>query len=406
MTEAQQKLLDLAVELDAMCKRAGADYFLSRNTAFYAWRKKGFNENDVEFRVMMRPAAYKKFRAQFEKEKPADRYLEGPDSNTAFPEFAFFYGDRNTLHFDVRKYPGANEHGIAVRIDIMRSSRQNKIKSLYWRMLETGREHKLGVIQTKSPRREFVSKAAVSFLTFFMGKKGFSRYFCKGVMKYASADPGKRMFTKDMGGKRVFFPSSSVRGKFMREFEGIEFPMPADYKNYLAAVIGRGWTKAKPVGVRPGMYDVVNADLPYAEYVASLDISPDFTKKRREMYALQSKALKYEKSGLRNWMIALRTRNRFRVARRYEPLMPRLRELQDEGKYAAMAKILLSYRKYTVYYLGKGMPFYINDELLGMLVKTEQVLGRGDFAAKVLTSLPASKRVPVNLDEIRSAEAI
>lgn len=117
--DVQNKILEIAKYLDALCRQYGVEYFIMGGTALGAVRHGGFIPWDDDLDVFMTPANYAKFKAAFASEQ-SDRYVlqewrTTPDyleyakvrmNGTTFIEEAF--ADRRDMH-----------HGIYVDIMIL-----------------------------------------------------------------------------------------------------------------------------------------------------------------------------------------------------------------------------------------------------------------------------------------------
>ena len=107
MTELQEKLLSLVLEIDAICKKNNIEYYLDGGSVLGAIRHRGFIPWDDDFDIVMTRPNWEKFISIIDKELPKNRTLDTPDRNLKYPTTSMRYSDTSTtsifksLMFDV-----------------------------------------------------------------------------------------------------------------------------------------------------------------------------------------------------------------------------------------------------------------------------------------------------------------
>ncbi len=84
----QQKILETAKYIDALCKKAKIEYFIMGGTALGAVRHGGFIPWDDDLDIFMTPKNYRKFKSAFNKEKSEKFVLQEWETVPGYLEYA------------------------------------------------------------------------------------------------------------------------------------------------------------------------------------------------------------------------------------------------------------------------------------------------------------------------------
>lgn len=98
MTLMQEEILKLILEIDAICKKYGIEYYLEGGSALGAIRHGGFLPWDDDADLAMTRENWEKFKAAMRQESPADRVLESAELNEFYPTMSNRYIDTSTTN--------------------------------------------------------------------------------------------------------------------------------------------------------------------------------------------------------------------------------------------------------------------------------------------------------------------
>ena len=260
-------LLDMALELDRVCKKHNITYFLSDGTLLGAVRHHGFIPWDDDFDVHMPRADYERF-IKLGDEFKAPLFLQTPytDSN-------FFYAPARIRNSNTSgiipmfKYQGFNQ-GIWLTIFPLDNMDPIEGEKIYEKINALNIENSTYMRMTNPELDEKNRKRVDNY----SGKNPLETYneIHRLARSYEEVDTGYKIVmvhTMDNYKKKIF-PSKDYDYPVLCKVEGYDFPIPCGYDNLLKQYYGDYMT-LPPVEERGKKHSGViwNPDIPYQDYL-------------------------------------------------------------------------------------------------------------------------------------------
>ena len=273
VTEERKKLwaveLDLLNQLDTVCKKHSLSYMLGAGSLLGAVRHKGFIPWDDDIDVYMLRGDYDKLQhcwrdfeepyflqsgyTELEYER---KHAQLRNSNTT----ALIHGDENRninrgVFIDIFPIDGVSD-------DESKNLRQRKIDNWFdgwWSNY---------LRKSCKTRQQKIKRSIIRAITAVLGKQRLYHAMEKNLSRYSVADTemwGNR--TLDFDCPRSKRPLEDYSNMIETEFEGFQFPIPANYDAILQQQYGDYMTipKNRPTSMHGGM--TVSTDVSYAEYL-------------------------------------------------------------------------------------------------------------------------------------------
>ena len=233
----QDKILEIAVDLDAFCKENDIDYCLMGGSALGAKRHGGFIPWDDDLDVFMTPDNYEKFRKAFEEKGNKNKYyLQELGLTDGMVTTAKIRLNGSTyLEESLKKYD--MHHGIFIDIFILHNCADNKISRL-WQCLWAKYVIMKGLATRGYNRRGGIVSIVLRISKLFP-KRFLIRYGLKQVYKYRNKKTncfcnflGKAVF-KNAIYKREWFENSVYA-----PFEKVQLKIPENLHDFLTFRFG------------------------------------------------------------------------------------------------------------------------------------------------------------------------
>lgn len=359
MTDIQNKLLELLVDLDTICQNQGIAYFLSFETAHAAFVNKEFYPDCSEASVAMTPDNALKFIAAVKKENRPDRVTDSMCTNKNYPDFSVRYGDPNTLMMQLPCNTPSPLPFIGVTIHMIRrkpkgAGRFYRYSSLYWKVCNK---------PTVFFDRPAVRAAATvcHAMKHILGGKLFSRWLFK---RWCSVTTANRKAKKLAIGKGKYsYTAELLHAREPLELEGKQLQSFAYIDSHLKTAYGSSFRTKTPSYLK--LYDNVMASvhIPYRKYLEQAKAhNVDFAAIRlnKAKYdSLQRRVSAYNKKITKYYNIVDRTDKRFAMYELYMPMKEQLFKMYEDEQYDELNELLHPYRSalWSCYKKGLGLCF-------------------------------------------------
>lgn len=260
MLAVQEKVLNLLVEIDNICRENNLEYSLTENAAVMALDSGKFKGNDYTAEIMMRAADYKKFAEQAL--KLDGKELETLENNSKLNGVYARYVDSNTTLWDLEKWNFCKKRGVFVLIRILRPGKK-----------ESGKDSRVDQVVRNNAREGLFNE-----LVYGVGEyKKQTAKLMGARMVYGGASKAKELFKnalKDRGkSENLFYYAGGARRVFARadvnaykdiEFEGKKLRIIDNTDALMKAIKGGDYDK-KAYDVN-GFPVIADLEMPYAEF--------------------------------------------------------------------------------------------------------------------------------------------
>ena len=224
--QAQQVMLSILLEFDAICKEHGLTYWLDHGTLLGAVRHQGFIPWDDDLDVTMPRDDYEKFIEVSPKSLPDWLFLQTKKSDPTMPVHYAKLRDRNSTYIDVWEDGKKIKYHQGIFIDIFPVNFIDERRSTRYKNL-------LNVAKIFSNRYIRVDWAANIFIDKLNKRHDKEENFI--------VSGGENMHYVTHVKKETVFPLQKIA------FEGYEFPAPNDTHTYLSSIFGEGYMTLPPI---------------------------------------------------------------------------------------------------------------------------------------------------------------
>lgn len=398
LTPVQKKRLQLLGEVAGICRKNKIKYYLFGKTLLQAARGGRYEDAHASLSVVMTAPECRKFMNAFEKNRPADRYLDSMDTNPMFPRFCVRYCDTDSLDFSVDRSGCGDRFGVFVTIEILRRAAKDKKQDRKDLLLEQGWEASLNMKrydpQIDKARRQVEAQCAV------LGRERVAKRLFRRFMDGPKAAKKDNYYIKLFWKPRTFYPSYLFKFTQGITLEGKKFQTMKLYRQYLAKAYGAKWkTRRFPMTKAPGVGHIVDADIPCGEYLDRLakdgvDREAYWKLWRRDNRRwAKVKALGTETD--RYWDIMCLCGERYRLWEKYMPMRPYLIELYKDGKAKKLAQVLNDYYATALAFSKKGLGLCFDKKIFEMLEYALLATGKAKQAAEIRKKVPKQDWKPL-----------
>ncbi len=243
---AQDVMLSMLIEFDALCKQHQLTYWLDHGTLLGAVRHKGFIPWDDDLDVTMPRDDYEKFLKVAERELPDHIFLQTKKHDPCSPVHYTKLRDRNSTYIDAWEDGKHICYHQGIFIDIFPVNYIEYAKKEHYRRL-------LNLAKLFSNRYIKIDKIAnimIQYLNAFHSQK--NGYIVSG---------GESMHYVTHIEKEKVLPLNYL------PFCGKKFPVPADYHTYLVSIFGESYMQLPPENKRKvhSIFISTNTKCPYEE---------------------------------------------------------------------------------------------------------------------------------------------
>ena len=354
-------LLTLLTEIDAVCRENGLHYFLTGQVALEAYRSGQFETSSKVVDILMTLPDIKKMIAVIEAQGRDDRAFESIYNNDHFREFQFRYVATDSLSLSLHSDLTSEKPGIYVRIRALKVDVHTPLSKAVTLQKKAWRFYYRDYPNTSRISGE--KKMGKRMSNFWVGHMhdGYRKRMIRGIeqtQKKVSLDD--ELYIRGLRRNRpIIFPQGLFSESQEIELEGRKFFLPKDPELFFEVLYGENWMERtfKPTEITQNR--IVDANFPFAEYLAYLkanglttDISEELAaenKARAELKPLDKRLTK-------RWRIVQRTGARFNLWKQYVPQKAYIQELYQNEQWEELGEVLADYdiaaRKYRKFGLG------------------------------------------------------
>lgn len=259
--------LDLLLKFDSVCKKYGLTYYLFWGSLLGAIRHNGFVPWDDDTDVVMPRKDYEKLLTL------GNEFTDQYFFQTPYTDKGYFYAhaklrNTNTTAWDRPfAYQGTN---FGVFLDIL--PLDNVKKEDYEQIFD--RVNKL-ILDNSTYMKLSNSEPAekdVERIRNYDGRDPFERYEEIQTLSkkyiFENTEKVSVLACTTYGAKRDCFNESDFKEPIFVDFEGLKFPVPANYKKILSIAYG-DWKQMPPIEKRGGWHGnlIFDCDLPYKKFI-------------------------------------------------------------------------------------------------------------------------------------------
>lgn len=397
MTDVQEKLLELLIDLDDICQRNNIKYYLCSETVLGAFTKKAFLSSCCEANVAMTPDHALKFIHAVKAENRSDRITDSMYSNKNYPDFTVRFGNPNTLMMKLPYQEAGTLPCIAVTIHMIRyKPRHFKKLYKYTKAFWTGCTKPTYMVT--NPTKRFVSAVCHGIKNVFGGTH-FSRWLFK---RWCSMFTSNRKSSKISicAGKYTYEPELLVADEKV-ELEGKMLNTFGYVDAYIKAKYGSNYKKAAPKYLKASSSLLVSTQTPYQAFLnRAAERNVDFRAihlNKIDYTARQKKVKKYNAIINTYYAIVDRTDRRFAMYEMYMPIKDQLVQLHDEERYAELNELLKPYRGALWDCYKKGLGLCFDKDIFEMTMDILEREGSYTYVKKLRARVPAHHWEPMTI---------
>lgn len=231
----QLKILELAKEIDAICKRNNIEYYITYGSCLGAVRHKGFIPWDDDFDIMVKYEHYEKFLNACQRELDHQKYFVQTLETDSYYylSFAKIRNIKTTFLVEGEDFDNMVS-GIYIDVFPLVGYPKGKLKQIKFNInrafaLSANRN----VINNKFLRNIF------QLILKIFGKERIIKYCTRQCVKYKCDECEQVVSVFDGDGIKVNLTTNKILGKPMYvQFEDTKLPIPENYDDYLKNIYG------------------------------------------------------------------------------------------------------------------------------------------------------------------------
>jgi len=399
MDNIQEKSFQLLCEIDEICKNNDIKYFLSPGTARQAFLYEGFLTGNVTANIIMSPEDMNKFSDLIDEK---ERSVETLCSNIRFPEFAARYVNENSTYIQLQRGSDYKNRGISVGIIPLRNE-PDRFKNKMTAFLENGWECN-GFRFTKKLRPgNIISFATVRMMIIIIGRRRLSRWLYKLLSNsYVNKNGHKnenKVFIRSFKKKRKYFDKGLFENVGEITFEGREFPVPADIKEYFKEAFGTSWFIKSDNAVEKSEKIIQIANVPYNEFEKFADergynLNKLFKKQRNHLIDAVF-VFRHFSNTKRVWDVAKRSGDRLRYYEEFSANREIIHNLYQNQKYEELDRLFAQHEADVRYYHNLGLGFCVCKEFFDIQCRLLELRGEKDFVDELRQMIPKKHLEPI-----------
>ncbi len=228
MNKAQKRMFEILLSFDQLAKRHNLTYWLDHGTLLGAVRHKGFIPWDDDLDISMPREDYEKLKI-LKLHLPSYIFLQDKESDPRVPIHFIKLRDKNSKYIDRWEENRKISYHQGVFIDIFPiNCIKERILPFYGIVLNFAK-----LFSNRYIRIDFLAKRFINFLNRFHTLKG----------EWCVSGPESMHFVIKVP-REIVFPLKKL------EFEGVKFPVPNRYQEYLRVIFGKDYMQLPPPSKR------------------------------------------------------------------------------------------------------------------------------------------------------------
>lgn len=383
MDKVQEKLFELLKEIDGVCQKNDLTYYLGNETALCALRWGHFAENCDEATVFMPEYDYNRFE---EITSSDQKYtVESIATNQDFPFTYLHYVDKKTTLVNLSMIGFQKHPGIAIKV----------MKLVFYSPHENNDD-----LNDKQALGAALNEEMFgSLVNYPNGYSGFRVNRLKNNKKlvkdiYMSAINGggedkTTVYLQQHRKRPILFDAAVFEGPNNRiEFEGFEFPLPADYKRFISILYGRRW-RTREIEFKPPNYNLfIDTNTPYESYFDILQgltgIADKYREKKIEKIPISKRRLEITGAIQNQTKFFDRTADKWSFINKYLPYKDYLMALYRDGDFFSLSLELSEYQVKAEKNARNKLPFAFDKDLFYVLCDIFNWQGLASVRRKML----------------------
>jgi len=394
MTEVQEKLFKLLLEVKEICEHEKIEYYLCEYLLLDALQNKKITGTYHDFSIMIKSEDVKKFVNAVTKKD--NREIECLANNPKFPGTYMRYVATDTLYFPIYRYKVYTKSGFAINIKVLKNVPKNKIKSKIFTVMEAGIEINNNTI--KMTKRRLVCLTFVKLLG-ILGSRNRAKFIFNSLNSTTSKNGKKKYkYYKPTLGKRVKYPREIFEKSKNIKLNGINFTIPKD-ERFIDINIGNV-NKPVPMSTFGSTY-IIDENIPYKDFLRECKnqkFPNSFYRKRKKLLKKDLKIKPYKKYVHKCWDLLYRTRDRFELYEKYMPKKLEIINLYNNNNYEELQIVLDDYLKLLEQYASKGLGIVFDPIIFEITIELLVKTNKKDIARKYIKYAPKEHLIPLKDD--------
>lgn len=394
MTDVQEKLFELLLEVKELCEEENIEYYLCEYLLLDALQNKRITGTYHDFSIMIKSCDVKKFiRAVNRKE---NREMEGLFNNPKFPGTYMRYVASDTLYFPINRYKIYNKIGFGINIKILKNAPKNRIRSKIYTAMEAGIEINNNTI--KMTKRRFVCLLFIKLLG-IIGSGNRAKLIFNSLNSTTEKNGRRKyMYYKPTLGKRVKYKRKIFKENSSVKLNGVSFNIPKS-KGFIDINIG---DVNKPIRMSTfGSTYIIDKDIPYKKFLEECKkqkFSNSFYYKRKKLLKKDMEIKPYKKYVSKCWDILYRTRDRFEMYEKYMPQKDNIIKLYNENNFDELKVILDDYLVCLETYYKKGLGIVFDPVIFQITIDLLMKMNKKTAAKNYIKYVPKEYFIPLEDD--------
>ena len=240
MNALQERLLELLIEIDTICKKHNITYYIDGGSAIGAIRHKGFIPWDDDIDIVMTRDNFKKFESIIDNEIPDNRKYESFERNKKYSMLYSRYCDKTSTSILRSSMLDVFESGVFIDIFILDPIPSNKkIQEKYLKTFRAYTEYINPYYYDAVVSGNNFEMYKIKLLGKLLGRERLHKYINRKLFSYKEEDCEYYCFRFDLFPfiyKKSFFKEP----RYMM-FENFLSPVPTEIEDYLKVHYGDTW---------------------------------------------------------------------------------------------------------------------------------------------------------------------
>lgn len=382
MTKLQQILYQLFKEIHEICIQNEIPYTLHPQLVLFLQNGSDIPEDYESRCVYMTAGNLHRFVSVCSRNLPQNRSIESMHSNPMYPYlYSARYGNTETLHLNVNEGLNYINNGLFVRIEVLRSYPQSKLRKKIFALLEWGwRANTYQYTVNRLSKKELFSKTAVRCMLLF-GRKNLGRRLYDFTLKAYQYDNTEVLVC--WKNRNVILPQQFFEIAQLTLATGESFYIPVGWEKYLERVYGKEYMSLLEKEYTAPMSIVEN---PYISSNSFFEAHPQLGEFFRQRMGLQKEKMKM-KSLLAYrefcWAMINMVGDKYKLRSDYEKNRLRILNLREAKNYDELMSLFEDYYKTQRKYAKYNQTFSIDPELDEIYYATLRRKGKKQFAEKM-----------------------
>lgn len=376
----QNKQLELLYELSRLCESCDVRYYLFGNALRSAATRSSVYLQTDRLSIAIDARECKKLLKFYKRHIRSDRFLESPLSNPDFPEFALYYGAKDTLEINTLTYGFRQYHGVYVEVKILPVAQSSRWKRALRTLVESTWAMEHGLMPVTVGR--YLFHIILSGLRLVLGKKRIARWlfrkiFLKGKRIYSPKENYQILWKK----KFINLPVQWFSGSAAYTLENKKMPTPlsSSIPMLLKKLYGAQWkVRNQNMVTNIDPFHFYDTCCPYEQFLEHLQVTQcnlnDLWKERLRILRFDWLRAFFQRKLARDWNLLLFLNDRYRMFRDVLPLKKKLQyslARGDEKRFTQLmaTPVMKECLRKTERYLSQGLCFNFEPEIFNIVIE-------------------------------------